>query len=285
MEKEPKVPLSPKRNRRIRFDLQEDDDEDSVFNNSPGPTVGRVKSETGIMKKRHSHARSLSNMRMNLQAFIEQIDKQKQRFLENEGRGASLYKLNRREEFHKRWFELSRDGTEIRWRKAKWRVQSKSRIRFLADVKRVLYLYECNGTRKDSNGNVERVLPWFVVSLLFHEGTPLHMSFDTETEAATWFLGLQSLGPVTQKSYVSRGTLLWYRFKAKIMHYSDTYNFGSDFLCMKVVLSDDWHKRHLKDGKDVPREPRPATHSVSASPVPNKNRKTSSSSSPPPRAE
>lgn len=111
------------------------------------------------------------------------------------------------------------------------RAYYKAQKRELADVEEIIYMYDTGE---------QLAYPWVGFSIFFADGQdpPLHLICEDENMVDGWFLGLQTLIGLTRGKYLTHGSMLWQRFKMKIIYMCDTHNFESDFHCLKVFLEE-----------------------------------------------
>jgi len=186
-------------------------------------TEEKVKTKSIIRDHSRGHSRISSTT-----AFLNKIEESQLSFLKGAGKGGYLMKVNKKNGLNKRWFEVSPDGSELRWRKRKFfKFGAKNQTRFLADVEELVYMYDTEQ---------ETARAWCCFSIFFHDSPPLHIVCKDERQLDEWYLGLQALCGLDKSKYLSKGALLWKRFKMKIIYLCDLNGYTSDFECLKMFL-------------------------------------------------
>jgi len=185
---------------------------------------GKEKKKSGILREQsRAHSRVSSTT-----AFLDKLEKAQIQFLKGAGKGGYLMKVNKKNGLNKRWFEVSPDGSEIRWRKRRYfKLGAKNQTRYLADVEELVYMYDTEQ---------ETARAWCCFSIFFHDAPPLHIVCKDERQLDEWYLGLQALVGSDKSKYLSKGALLWKRFKMKIIYLCDLNGYTSDFECLKIFL-------------------------------------------------
>jgi hypothetical protein len=186
------------------------------------PNLRPAAPERSILKKQQVRQETFEEVMVRV--FTER-EREAGRLLGVLVKGAVLKKYNSMQTSDRRWFEVSADGTELRWstqaRKPDGSTKSlgwfggilpQTRVRYLADVQHLRYgtYYSQRFARYNQRGKP----PWLGFSLFFEDRT-LDIVCADEHEVTMWFLGLQSLAPLTQ-DYLSKGALLWERAKMKV---------------------------------------------------------------------
>lgn len=130
------------------------------------------------------------------------------------GKGCFLRKRTRHGKLTKRWFTLSEDGFDLLWSKNKPQKGARGSIVRAMTGKKKMELANVEALIYGSPGYPTEI-PWLCFTLQFHNDRALHLVCETEEMVDQWFLGLQSLVPLS-KFNISRGLQLWYRLRWKL---------------------------------------------------------------------
>ena len=159
-----------------------------------------------------------STFDQNLRDGVEKLDRQKKKWLNLlRNTGAYIYKYSKGGKPQLRFFIVN-ENDELMWGSRKGVVSGKES---LCDVEFIVY-----GSESERFGKLEKnTKPWLCFSLILPHRTvdlqcedePMvfHFFAIILMQLTSWFLGVQSLAPMTQL-YKSRGALLWSRLKMKI---------------------------------------------------------------------
>lgn len=117
-------------------------------------------------------------------------------------KGSWVTKYNQRGKPTKRWFSLSSDHSELLWASGKRNIKRRRRVN-LTDL---IDIIPGKGFPRFAYSEVPS---WLCVTLIFTT-RHMHLSFANIDLYMAWFLGLQSLAPMSQCD-MTRGMLIWYR--------------------------------------------------------------------------
>eukprot|EP00808_Paulinella_micropora_P001348 g72986.t1 len=201
--------------RKVTFDLARYEMEDL----SPGSPSARMPVKACIKKIEDLYPEgsvTLGEMAKNL---LRARHEEQQKFIDILSQGAILKKYSPLGKATDRWFSVSKDGSKISWsridpkkRKRAHSLVAFTKTRNLADVLRIRYgsKFSRRFARYNNSGNP----PWLCITIVFGDRT-LDISCENQEQVTTWFLGLQSLAPLSTW-YLSRGMVFWHRARFKI---------------------------------------------------------------------
>jgi hypothetical protein len=185
---------------------------------SPAP-AGFKQRARSIIKTAPPSGRVLETQDEAAARVAQERDHEREVRLKSLADGALLTKINSMGKSHERWFQVQED--DLCWGKATSKGTKKkaglfNRIkkRVLADVIRVRY--GTRWSRRFFRYNEKGLPPWLGFSIIFMDRT-LDIVCKSDAEVETWFLGLQSLTPLSG-AYLTKGAFLWSRIRMKLRY-------------------------------------------------------------------
>jgi len=150
------------------------------------------------------------------------------------GKGCYLKKRTRHGKLTRRWFMLSADESDLVWSKTKPKKGARGSIVRAMTGKKKMGLANVEALIYGSPGYPTEI-PWLCFTMQFHNDRSLHIVCETEEQVDQWFLGLQSLVPLS-KFNINRGRQLMYRLRWKLQIRAIRSKLGWDPAFLKATL-------------------------------------------------